>query len=352
MPFNRNAQLRYRTIDKCLRNTSRRWTLEDLIDACSEALYDVEGSPRGISRRTVQMDIQMMRSGKLGYTAPITVLQHKYYTYSDPSFSIDGNLLSQKDVQILMDAAGMLGSISGIARMEGFEEVVSKLDDKAVAAGSGEPPVIFFDTNPRLRGLDLIGELYGAIRSKRTLLVTYKPYDRKCAESFEFFPYALKQFNLRWFLFGRKSSSATTISNLALDRIEGISYECISAYETSPWFNPSTWFDNIVGVSKRSAAQPSEKVVVRASPHDAPYILTKPLHKSQRTVGHSVDGGMTFELCVIPNKELLRVLLGYAPGIEILSPISLREQYAGILREALSSNDGPVQSTNPSSLRS
>ena len=61
MPVNRNALIRLRTIDKCLQNRGRRWTLEDLIEACSEALYEYEGIDKGVSRRTVQMDIQLMR---------------------------------------------------------------------------------------------------------------------------------------------------------------------------------------------------------------------------------------------------------------------------------------------------
>ena len=60
MPVNRNALIRYKTIDNCLRNPYRRWTLEDLVDACSDALYEYEGIDKGISKRAVQMDIQMM----------------------------------------------------------------------------------------------------------------------------------------------------------------------------------------------------------------------------------------------------------------------------------------------------
>ncbi len=347
MPLNRNAQLRYRTIDRCLRNTYRQWTLDDLIEACCDALYDVEGSTKGISRRTVQLDIQMMRSGKLGYYAPIVVSRHKYYTYSDSTFSISGNPLSEEDVRTLKDAVSMLQSLSGIGRMEGYEDVISKLDDKAAAEMDGEPSVIFFDTNSRLRGLELIPELYGAIRSRKTLRISYRPFRWSHVDSFEFFPYALKQYNLRWFLFGRKSTSGYNISNLALDRIEGISDMCIARYETSPWFNPATWFDNIVGVSKSSPSIPTEKVVIKAGPDDAPYILTKPLHSSQRTTGTFEDGSMTFELEVIPNRELLRLLMGFAGGIEVISPASLREKYILRLQQAIS-----LHSDSPSSISS
>ena len=73
MAINKNALIRYKTIDQCLQNNYRRWTLNDLIDACSDALYEYEGREINVSRRTVQLDIQMMRSDKLGYNAPIVV---------------------------------------------------------------------------------------------------------------------------------------------------------------------------------------------------------------------------------------------------------------------------------------
>ena len=81
MPVNKNALIRYKTIDRCLRNKYRKWTLDDLVDACSDALYDMEGITKGVSTRTVQGDIQIMRSDKLGYYAPIEVYDNKYYRY-------------------------------------------------------------------------------------------------------------------------------------------------------------------------------------------------------------------------------------------------------------------------------
>ena len=48
-----------------------------MIDAVSDALYEYEGID-GVSKRTIQSDIQMMRSDKLGYNAPIVVVDRKY----------------------------------------------------------------------------------------------------------------------------------------------------------------------------------------------------------------------------------------------------------------------------------
>lgn len=108
MPVNKNALLRYKTIDRCLRNKYRRWTLDDLVEACSEALYEMEGITRGVSVRTVQGDIQIMRSDKLGYNAPIEVYENKYYRYEDPDYSITKTQLTDETYELVNKAVRMI----------------------------------------------------------------------------------------------------------------------------------------------------------------------------------------------------------------------------------------------------
>ena len=108
MPANKNALIRYKTIDRCLRNRYRRWTLDDLVDACCDALYDMEGIAKGVCTRTVQMDIQIMRSDKLGYNAPIVVYDKIYYTYADPDYSITEMPLSMDDCKLIKEAITLL----------------------------------------------------------------------------------------------------------------------------------------------------------------------------------------------------------------------------------------------------
>ena len=108
MPVNKNALIRYKTIDACLRNRYRRWTLDDLVDACSDALYEMEGITKGVSVRTVQMDIQIMRSDKLGYNAPIEVYDRIYYRYADPDYSITDMPLSIDDCKLIKRAIALL----------------------------------------------------------------------------------------------------------------------------------------------------------------------------------------------------------------------------------------------------
>lgn len=129
MPANKNALIRYKTIDNCLRNRYRRWTLDDLVEACSEALYDMEGIKKGICTRTVQMDIQMMRSDKLGYNAPIEVYDRIYYRYADPGYSITEMPLSMEDCKLIKKAIDLLENCGKNDNRETIK-VLSKVKDR------------------------------------------------------------------------------------------------------------------------------------------------------------------------------------------------------------------------------
>ena len=66
-----NAVLRHRTIDACLRDTSRKYTLLDLINACTAAIKEKYGSKVGakykVSVRSIQLDLQMPQRFDLTY---------------------------------------------------------------------------------------------------------------------------------------------------------------------------------------------------------------------------------------------------------------------------------------------
>lgn len=130
MPANKNALIRYKTIDKCLRNRYRRWTIDDLTDACSDALYDMEGITKGVSLRTVQADIQIMRSDKLGYNAPIEVYDNKYYRYADSNYSINDNPLSAEDCALVEKAVRLINAIPQDSTAGELKTVLSKLRNK------------------------------------------------------------------------------------------------------------------------------------------------------------------------------------------------------------------------------
>lgn len=331
MPASKNALIRYKTIDRCLRNHYRRWTLEDLIEACSNALYEFEGRDENVSKRTIQLDIQMMRSEKLGYNAPIKVVDNKYYIYEDSDYSITESPLSPGDVERMEEAVKVLRQLAGFQEFAGMEDLVGRLQDRVRETQEKSKPVILLDKNDRLKGLEYITPLHRFIVNHQAVDITYQSFTAKAPHTFTFHPYVLKEYNNRWFVIGRRSKNRYLV-NLALDRISAIQ-QSPAPFLEKPEFDAEAWFSDVVGVSKTESNKP-QLIRFQATPTHAPYIKTKPLHASQQVLMDFPDGSAVFELNVIINNELIRVLLGFGMGLKVLSPDLLVTQMAENLREA------------------
>ena len=84
MPINKNAIIRYQVLDKCFSDFRHRYYIEDLIEACSEALYDYTGKG-GVGRRQIFDDITFMESSQ-GWSIPLERLKdgkRTYYRYEN-----------------------------------------------------------------------------------------------------------------------------------------------------------------------------------------------------------------------------------------------------------------------------
>ena len=101
-----------------------------MVDACSDALYEMEGIDKGVSMRTVQGDIQIMRSDKLGYNAPIEVYENKFYRYANPEYSINENPLNAEDYDLMEKAVCLIGEIPESETAKELKSVLSKLKGK------------------------------------------------------------------------------------------------------------------------------------------------------------------------------------------------------------------------------
>ena len=333
MPVSRNALIRYKTIDNCLRNRYRKWTLDDLIEACSEALAEYEGIYKGISRRTIQSDLQVMRSEKLGYNAPIIVTDKKFYTYEDPDYSITNSPLSETDINRVGEAVEVLKQLSGFTQFAEMDTLISRLEDRVSVSRHRSTPVIFFEKNDNLKGLNLIRPLYQYITEKRTLLIGYLPFSARQMRELVVSPYILKEYRNRWFLLG-KVKGKNSLRIMALDRIESVEKAYGEPFETLPGFHPDTFFDDVIGVTKSLQDTPTE-VIFTIFGEQSQYVLTKPLHSSQRIIErHRKDRSITFGIKVVLNFELERLLLGYGENIKVLQPKSLADRMRAILQQA------------------
>ncbi len=338
MPVNRNALIRYRTLDNCLRNRFRKWTLEDLIEACSDALYEYEGIDKGVSRRTVQMDIQMMRSDKLGYNAPIVVLEKKYYTYEDPDYSITNIPLTDQDLIKLTEVTEILRQFKGFTHFQDLDGMVNRLEDKIYTAKTHQQPIIDFEKNENLRGLEYIDPLYKAIQQKHCVKVAYQSFKARVPQEITFHPFLLKEFRNRWFLLGAHNKGKTTML-LALDRITSVSpLKALACCQ--PGFDVQNYFKDVVGVTVNQG-DTTEKIILFVDRRNAPYVITKPIHPSQEVL-ESNKFGIIISLHVQLNYELEREILGFGPQMKVLAPHHFKRRMKNLLREAVDTYESEI----------
>ncbi len=312
MAQNKNALIRYRTIDKCLQNYHRKWTLNDLIEACSDALYEYEGKDVNVSKRTVQLDIQMMRSDKLGYNAPIVVYDRKYYKYENPNYSITDIPLTETDMNVLSETVEMLKQFKDFSLFSELGSIINRLEDRIYTEKTKQPSVIHFEKNENLKGLEHLDTIYQAIIKKIVLKIDYQSFRairrRKSATEIVIQPLILKEFNNRWFLIGRKPNDKK-IYTFPLDRIKQIGFELSIDFDDTVFddtvFDAEEYYKNTFGVT----VLPKEKALnieFLANPLNAPYIETKPFHHSQKVLERYENGSIRFSLHVHHNFEIER----------------------------------------------
>lgn len=322
MPINKNANIRYRTLDRCFRDTRRKYFIDDLIKACEDALkeFNFEGT---VSRRQLFDDIRYMKSDT-GYS--IELDEHlyegkkKYYRYTDTNFSINQQPISKAEAAQLQQAVATLTRFRGLPQYDWIEEVITNLEHRFNLDGKSVG-VVCFEQNRLLHGLEHLGTLIDAATAHQVLKINYHTYKNGGRDiDFIIHPYYLKQYNNRWFLFGRNDETGQITVN-ALDRIKGLEPMSDIAYIATD-IDFDHYFDTIVGVTIPD--DPAvETIVFRTTEKRYPYIASKPFHPSQRIVDRKQ---CILQIEVAPNFELEQKLLSFGADIEVLAPEALREQ--------------------------
>ena len=323
MATNKNASFRYRVLNECFCDGSRRWTTEKLVKHVSEQLDEHFGIGKGIGDRQIKEDIHIMRSlPPRGFDAPI-VCRDSVYFYDDTTFSIEKKSLNTDNVRSLTEAVSLLRQFRGLPHFEEIEAILTKIEGKTLTNDPSET-IISFENTPLTRGYDFLPQLFQSIRDEQVLWVTYKAFQASTNEVFTLHPYYLKQYRERWYVFGLVAET-DVIYNLALDRILSIEW-AKGRFKANRRFDPATYFADIVGVTHPRDGV-VETVLVRVDGKTAPYLETRPIHHTQ-TVISSDSLGVKFQFKLIPNYEFIAEILRLGESAQLLSPDSLRDTIA------------------------
>ena len=331
MATNKNAVLRYHTLDRCFSNFQRRFYFEDLIEVVNESIWEFDPELEGIKTRQLRDDIRFMRSPE-GYDAPIVSYRDgkkAYYRYEDAEFSIHKKPLTQTEAEQIKRAISILQRFEGAPEFEWINELGPMLTTE-FGLSQSEKKNMSFESNIDYSGYNNILPLFNAIENKRVLKITYHPFD-KPSYSLLFHPYHLKQYNNRWFVFGLNDKLQIPTWNLALDRIESIEESFFEYVSTEiDW---EEHFYDIIGVTTPKNGE-IEEIELLFTKEQANYINTKPIHASQRST--QLDSGeLLVKLELIPNYELETLLLAFGEKVRVVNPEDLKSKIKKRLEKAL-----------------
>ena len=332
MPTNKNAAIRYQTLDKCFRDRWHRYYLEDLIDKCEEAIYYYNGIG-GVSRRQIFEDIKFMES-ETGWRAPIDRVKdgrRVYYRYSDPNFTINAQPLTDEEARQLRAVIITLQRFRGLPCNAWVAEVISNLEWRFGLKGNQED-MIGFEQNPDLKGLHLLPDIIDATTSHQAVRIVYRNYKNSEEEkSVTVHPWYVKQYNNRWFLMAYDAEEHC-ITNFALDRIQKFKTDETVPYIPNESVDFEHYFDDVFGVTIPPSDVEKIRVVLQFSKKQYPYIISKPLHLSQKIVD---EDKCILAVEVRPTYEFTQLILSFGSDVKVLEPAIYREEIIANIRRNL-----------------
>jgi len=321
MSTNKHALIRYRVIDKCLRQVDRSWNWKTLAAACAQEIEKVTGKATTLSERTIKGDLQSMRNDEaLGYFSPIEYDRaEKSYYYSDRNYSITEAPLNKSDSEELKSAIGLLRQFTGFQHLEGIENIIQKLELLAYESIAKSKNIVHLAQPAAIPGQKHLDTLYDAIKEEKALSISYKPFGKE-AQVFVSSPYLLKEYDNRWYLYARNHSK-DQLRTYGLERIEFLK-PTLQEYVEAQNFDPDRYFQDIIGITLEPQKK-VQKVQFEVYGNTVNYIRTKVLHHTQR---ETAEGN--FEVELIPNFELESLLLSFGENLKVTSPKSLQAKLA------------------------
>ena len=305
--------LRIKKLNELLKHHSGH-TLIDLM-----AILDV-------GERTIRQDLEQIQ--KPPYNAVFSNVyrgKERIYRYKDVSFNLPMFEDVDKVKEQLDAAISAIDKFNGIPQFDWLKLCLMSIENGGVA---GVSSIMSFESNADLKGLEHIQTICDAIVNKYPVKLTYKPY-RSEKQVFYVHPYYLKQFNNRWFLIG-KPEDYDGFHNYAIDRILSIEHLSKKYIETDVDFED--YFYDVVGVSVPDA--PIECVELMVKKRRYPYIKTKPLHCTQKHIKEKdTEDFVCLEISVIPNRELISLLMSFGSDILVVNPVTLRENISNNVKE-------------------
>jgi predicted DNA-binding transcriptional regulator YafY len=319
----KNALVRYRVIDKCIRNKYNPFPSKSFLrKACEEALFgDDEGE--NICDSTIEKDLFFLR---MEHDAPIKYSKkNRGYFYDSDSFSLDEIPLTDDDMDAIRFAANTLLQFKDVEMFKQFGFAIDKIVDRVAISESNSPSdadtFVQFESAISNEGNEYLTPLLTGIRQKKYAYFDYGSFASEKKKSRKVVPLLLKEYRNRWYLISFDCIKEA-ISTFALDRMENVHISDVIHNEVIS-FDINRFFQHAIGITVTNSFP--DTIIFKADNITSKYINSQPIHVSQ-SILKTGKNKTTFSLNVIVSEELIRLFLSFGGEVEIIEPESLRNQ--------------------------
>ena len=319
---------RFRIIEECLKETSKKYTKKDLKEKVNLVMESIRHPECCVSVKTIFNDLKAMDK-MLGNENRIVSKRDghaTYYRYENDRFNIFNTELNDKEWNDLQAVIQTLSKFRGVDGYGWIDRTMLDLEYKFGYAheNRGVEEVLSFDNNERFIGREYIDGAIDAAVKHHPLHIIYEPFGMEAVD-WTIHPWHVKQYNNRWFLMGYVDEEEC-VRTCALDRIKKMERALIQ-FKYNRSIDYKTYFDDIVGVTvptlpdNPEVKRPAEDILLKFSERDFNYVVTKPLHKSQDIVDEEQK---LISLHLIINREFINKILAFGSKVEVITPGSLR----------------------------
>lgn len=273
----------------------------------------------------------------------------RYIGKDDDPLAAEKKAMVQKSVEDYVEFCKASAGIMPASWFSSFFENTQLLLDTERETEGGNA-LIRSSLEQNLTNIHLLPQFYKAISDHQVLRFFYQRFGQ---EPFEltFHPQFLKEYNGRWFVFGdaerlrisehgEETTEKFKAYNVPFDRIvSDVSMVDDVEYIPAEKGFYQQFFKDIIGVTHEKGAKVEIVVIRTKTEYQHGLLLTKPLHHSQQETfpfGEHEDGVYgEVTLTIEPNRELRGRILMYGEGLEVMSPLSLREQIKSIIKQQI-----------------
>lgn len=175
------------------------------------------------------------------------------------------------------------------------------------------------------RGLENLHGLIHAIKNRKILTFTYQKFwnEEKRQRSVE--PYALKEFEHRWYLLAKDfepKEGQNFMKTFALDRISDLDIKNKTFKREE--YNAAEAFKNSFGIIAPNGEE-AQEIILWFDEHQGNYVKSMPLHHSQQILEDN-ENGLKIKLFLVPTYDFEREILSFGNRVKILEPESFKQK--------------------------